>query len=144
MMSVEVPQIHGITKAQETIAQSLKMPDHIMQGVANLAAYGRRIAAEVATARAQRRTAFKIAVGLLKQRHQAMTDGLDSVDLDQISAEVAHRVDTITGNREATHHRRFCQRSTPTTHRVTALVTAAHAPPTRITPETYQRRVLML
>ncbi len=144
MMFVEVPQIHGITKAQETITQAVKMPDHIMQGFADLAAYGRRIASEVATARAQRRTAFKVAVGLLKQRHQTMTDGLDSVDLDQISAEVAHRVDTITGTPGATHDRRFCQRSTPTTHRVTALVTAAHAPPTRIASETYQRRVLML
>jgi len=144
MILVEVPKIYGMTNAQVTISQTVKMPDHIMQKFADLAAYGRQIAAEVATARAQRRTAFKVALGLLKQRHQAMTDGLGSLDLDQISAEVAHRVDTMTDHPGTTHDRRFCQRSTPTTHRVTALVTAAHAPPTRITPETYQRRVLML
>jgi hypothetical protein len=143
MNSVEVPKIYGLRNGQVMMSNPVRLPDHITRGFADLAAWGKQIAAAAAETRAQRRTAFRVALKALRQRHQSMLDGLGSSDCEQIIAEVARRVDITTNGPGDGHDRRWCQRSTPTTHHLTALVTAAHAPPTRIAPETHHKRVLM-
>jgi hypothetical protein len=143
MNSVEVPKIYGLRNGQVMMSNPVRLPDHITQGFADLATWGKRIAAAAAEARAQRRTAFRVALKVLRQRHQSMLDGLGSFDFEQIIAEVARRVDITTNGPGDGYDRRWCQRSTPIKHHLTALVTAAHAPPARIAPETHHKRVLM-
>lgn len=107
-------------------ADAVRLPDHIMQGFADLAAMGRRIAAEVATARAERRQAFRAALGLLKRRQREITNGLPPLDLDQITTEVAAGLHSTPA---AATWFRPPDRSRPLTLDLDALVMAAHAPP---------------
>ena len=125
-------------------ADAVRLPDHIMKQFADLAEFGRRIASEVATARADRRRAFKAAIGLLKRRHQAMTDGLGSSDIERIASEVANTLAAEAERTGPNDRRQYCQRTKPIAQHLGALVMAAHAPPAFSAHKTTTRRVLML
>jgi hypothetical protein len=125
-------------------ADAFRFPNSVMRQIDQLAEFGRRLAAEVATARAQRREAFRTALSVLKRRHQAMTDALSAAEVEQITAEVITALSDRAAQIAQSGRKRCRTLSEPATHRLDALAIAAHAPPVRPASKTSTQRVLML
>lgn len=132
------PMVNG--QVLTAAADAVRLPDSVMRQFDELAKIGRRIAAEVATARAQRREAFRTAVSLLKRRRQVLADGLSASEVGQITTEVR----TILADRTRQISQGDPKRFDPVSQRLDALTVAAHAPPSRHGFKTPTKRVLML
>jgi hypothetical protein len=132
------PMVNG--QVLTAAADAVRLPDSVMRQFDELAKIGRRIAAEVATARAQRREAFRTALSLLKRRRQVLADGLSALEVEQITTEVR----TILADRTRQIGQGDCERSKPVSQRLDALTVAAHAPPVRPASQTSPQGVLML